>query len=180
MNANQITRVINDPFMVKVLETLFDSRVPKYMLCLSNLIGQVFENKCIHPTWNINKLILIFLSNIYIFYRINGNYFMDIFHIISNIVSNGNNFTQIYQKYLHCIKFSFPDCMMDGTSIWRELVDIATAYKIITSYDSDFSNIFRFEYGLRFLLICLFMLTIHQVELVSNSTDKWLAKYNSK
>jgi hypothetical protein len=70
--------------------------------------------------------------------------------------------------------------MMDGTSIWRELVDIATAYKIITSYDSDFSNIFRFEYGLRFLLICLFMLTIHQVELVSNSTDKWLAKYNSK
>ena len=94
----------------------------------------------------VNKSVSIFSPNFYVYYQIDGIYYVDVNHIVNRM--------QIDPDMISCYATkSLLDTRYDGTTIKRELIDLVTFNEIMFTYDCSFCHTFRLEFIL-FLWLC--------------------------
>jgi len=115
------------------------------------------------PTISLNKTAFIFFSNIYLYYHLNDQIYVDIEHIVSNLVSTEQQKNQIMRNYRDLIRHQFLVMSSNGRANQRNLIDIETMARIILSFNNPMSR--------RFLLECKFYLMIIYVALVNQLAE---------
>lgn len=147
-----------DPRIVLVVENYLDKKIPKSILCGINTSAKndpiVFYEDLLNP---IRKSAYIFLTNYYVYYQCNNEYYIDINHIIATVTDNEIEHIRIYQKYKQYIKTSIWDIRYDNFISKRELIDVDTFYSIVLSSNNEFSQIYYFEYVFYVILLLLYL-----------------------
>ena len=93
----------------------------------------------------ISKSVSIFSPNFYVYYQIDGIYYVDINHIANRMQIDADTLS------CHTTK-TLLDFRYDGAIIKRDLIDLVTLNKIMFAYDCSFCNTFRYEFILFLLL----------------------------
>jgi len=149
--------IINDISKISLTESIFDKNIPDYVYEEDNIIANNIgiPNILFDILQPINKCVFVFYSNIYLYYYVDGKYYIDINHIISKLVTDETLHKNTFQKYSNDICYSIWTISSENKFIRRELIDLNTMARIILSFHGDFSNTFRVE--------CLFYIMIYQV-----------------
>lgn len=155
----RIVRLVENSLDKKICAEIFDD--------VNILIGQInISNLCIDLFRPVKKSIYIFAENYYVYYEINGCFYVDLHHIIANIIFDNPDFIEdqtlvltreMFHDFSENIVTSICDFRYDGKITRRDLIDIPTMARVILSRNSRFKEIFLVELAVYFILVILYL-----------------------
>lgn len=159
--TKNILYIKNNPILEEI-ETYLDDMVSEFANVRTNYADKLVNAENIKLDLILQlapkKSVFIFHSSYLFYYQFDNKLYVDIDHIISALVKSANldddNYYKLFRNFSYKICFS---CWVksNGTCGYkkRDLIDIITAAKMITSVDCDFSKMFLLQCVLYMIFI---------------------------
>ena len=130
-----------DPRLVFIMELFLDYYI--------DAKSQEINVKDMFNSPPIRKSVGVFSPNFYVYYQIDGIYYVDVNHVANRMQIDPSTINYHTTKTLLDVRY-------DGTTIKRELIDLVTLNDIMFTYNCSFCHTFRSEFILFFLLSYMF------------------------
>ncbi|BCS83335.1 hypothetical protein QLL95_gp0788 [Cotonvirus japonicus] len=139
--------IIQDKIIIHHEENLMDDMCPDFIRKTSNKLASNINTNNIIYDFNIkcDKLVYVFNTNTYIYYKINDKWYVDLNHILSNMNLSDDKFIYYNNKFFNYTKICIWMIKNNGTYILRDLLNLESMCAIILSFDCEFSRNFKLE-----------------------------------
>jgi hypothetical protein len=140
-------KYIDDLPTILSIETIMDEQIPIFIRNKNNEIAANINISNIYTDLDrhISRKIFMYYSNTYLYYIIDNKYYVDISHIISNLINYSGDYNKIFNDFSEYICHSIWTIKQDCTYVRRELIDLNTMGRLILKFNTEFSKIFRHE-----------------------------------
>lgn len=91
------------------------------------------------------KLPGIFQSNKYVYYNYQNQWYVDIHHILSQMVLSSKEYIRLLQDFYCIVKKEIFDTTTSGKLIKRGLIDFGVVWQILRQSHCHFAEVFRLE-----------------------------------
>jgi hypothetical protein len=156
----------DDMDTISLIEAIYDYYTPSFVqIVTDNIHNNIRFSDILFDLFRpMKKCIFAFGTNIYLYYKINNKYYMDMNHLILNLVDSANH-ANCFHMHSNKICHFIWTTGFNGKIIRRPLIDMKNIGQIILSTNGEFSNLFRqecmvFIIILQILFYCLFFLYI--------------------
>lgn len=138
---------ISDLNTISLIETKMDNCIPLFVIEKNNIISKIIGITTIFfdPNRDIIRNMYQFHNNTYLYYVIDGKYYVDINHILSKLTDNHDIYKNTFREFSEFISLSMWMKKENNEYILRELIDVPTMARLILKFNGEFSSTFRYE-----------------------------------
>lgn len=101
-----------------------------------------------YSTQKIELVAHQFQSNFYIYYKIDGCYYSDIDHILSNVTTDSESYERLSKEFGKDVV-----CSVRTHGVLRNLIDQQTVGRIVLATDCQYSRVYKVESLMTYLTI---------------------------
>ena len=150
----------HDKITTQLVETTMDQALPKFVKTKSDtlLSGTNLTTLMIELQKPFQRQIHQFFKNIYLYYIIDNQYYVDINHIITILTDQYTTHRFILNNYFkHISRTIYTIDTTNDQIIRRDLVNSDVLIKMMTQNNNEFSKIFRLELIIYFITLYILM-----------------------